>query len=193
MKRTAIAAAAAAAALACAGPLRAHHSISVIDITTPVWVKGTVAEYQPISPHALIELEVLGADGQSERWTVEGPYPGRLERYRLARDFLKAGDVIEACGFVPKPNPEKAYPPPRFIHSELLLMPNGQMQLWGPYGKLDNCVRPSDSKQSWLDFLSNPMARDLWCSSYAAAVPLSPLASQALVDDINGELSPRCR
>jgi hypothetical protein len=72
-------------------------------------------------------------------------------------------------------------------------MPDGQMQLWGPYGKLDNCVRPSDSTQLWLQFLSSPMARDLWCSSYAATFPLSPLASKPLVDDINGELAPRCR
>jgi hypothetical protein len=178
-------------ALACASPLRAHHSVSVIDITTPVWVKGTVVEYRPINPHAMIELEVRGGDGQAQRWTVEGPNPGRLERYHLAKDFLQAGDVIEACGFVPKATPTRTSPPPRFIHSQLLLLPNGQMQLWGPYGKLDNCVRPGDSKQSWLNFLSNPMARDLWCG-YRAAAPLSPLASKALVDDIDREMTPGC-
>jgi len=185
--------AAGTAALACASPLRAHHSISMIDITTPVWVKGTVVQYEPISPHAMIELDVRGEDGQAQWWTVEGPGPGRLERYHLARDSLKAGDVIEACGFVPKSNVVKSYPPPRFVHGQLLLTPNGQMQLWGPYGKLDNCVRPDDSKQSWLDFLSNPMARDLWCNNYTASVPLSPLAPKALVDDINREMTPRCR
>lgn len=184
---------AAAVALACASELRAHHSISTIDITTPVWVKGTVVEYVPGNPHAMIELDVHGAGAEEQRWTVEGPFPGRLERYHLARDFLKAGDVIEACGFVPKPNAERSFPPPRFIHSELLLMPDGQMQLWGPYGKLDNCVRPNDSAQQWLQFLSNPMARDLWCSNYAAQIPLSPLASKPLVDDINAEIAPRCR
>src|SRR5262249_1624355 len=127
-----------------------------------------------------------------QKWTLEGPNLGRLERYRLARDFLKAGDVIEACGFVPKSNPERAWPPPRFIHSQLLLMPNGLMQLWGPSGKLTNCARPSDSKQAWLDFVGNPLARELWCSNYAAAVPLSSLASQTLVDDINAQMEPRC-
>ena len=181
---------AAAAALACAGEVRAHHSISVIDITTPVWVKGTVVQYEPISPHAMIELDVRGANGETQRWTVQGPNLGRLERYRLAKDFLKAGDVIEACGFVPKPQGE-SWPPPRFIHSQLLLMPDGQMQLWGPYGKLDNCVRANESAQQWITFLSNPMAHELWCG-YAAAFPLSPLASKPLVDDINAELEPRC-
>src|SRR5215471_12993564 len=92
-----------AAALACAGQLRAHHSISAIEITTPVWVKGTVVQYEPINPHAMIELDVRGADGEMQRWRLQGPNPARLERYHLASDFLKVGDVIEACGFVPKP------------------------------------------------------------------------------------------
>lgn len=184
---------AATAALACAGRLQAHHSSGTIDATTPVWVKGTVVEYEPINPHAMIELEVRGADGNTERWTVQGPAPGRLERYHLARDFLKAGDVIEACGFVPKPQPEKSWPPPRFIHSQLLLMPDGQMQLWGPYGKLENCVRPNDSTQRWLQFLENPMARDMWCKNRTyPPVPLSPFASKPLVDGIDDELARRC-
>jgi uncharacterized protein DUF6152 len=180
------------AALSWAGEVRAHHAISWIDITTPVWVKGTVVEYVPGNPHAMIQVDVRGADGTVERWTVQGPAPGRLERYHLARDFVKVGDVIEACGFVPKPQPDKSWPPERFIHSQLLLMPDGQMQLWGPYGKLENCVRANDSPERWLQFLANPMARDLWCSNYAAAVPLSPLASKPLVDDLNGELTPPC-
>jgi len=184
---------AATAALSWAGELGAHHSISAIDITTPVWVKGTVVQYEPVNPHAKIELDVRGADGTVQSWTVEGPASGRLERYHLARDFLKAGDVIEACGFVPKPQPEKSWPPERFIHSQLLLMPDGQMQLWGPYGKLENCVRPNDTAQRWLQFLQNPMARDLWCSDYAARFPLSPLAPKPLVDEINGGLTPPCR
>ena len=49
------------AALACAGPLVAHHSISTVDITTPVWVKGTVVRYELGSPHTMIELDDNGA------------------------------------------------------------------------------------------------------------------------------------
>jgi hypothetical protein len=183
---------AATAALVGSGGLHAHHSLSAIDITTPVWVKGTVVEYVPGNPHAMMQLDVRGADGTVERWTVQGPAPARLERYHLARDFLKPGDVIEACGFVPKPL-GVSWPPPRFIHSQLLLMPDGQMQLWGPYGLLENCVRPGDSAQRWLQFLSDPEARRLWGKDCAANVPLSPLASKPLVDDINAELTPSCQ
>ena len=45
----------AVAALASAGPLGAHHSISTVDITTPIWVKGTVVRYE-ISKEALPRL-----------------------------------------------------------------------------------------------------------------------------------------
>jgi hypothetical protein len=180
------------AALACAGPLRAHHSISTIDISTPIWVKGTVVRYEVKNPHTLIELDETRADAQVERWTVEGPVIGRLNRYGLDSDFLKAGDVIEVCGFAPKHNAEKSWPPPRFVHGHLLLLANGQMQLWGPYGKLDNCVRPSDPTQAWLDFLTNPMARQIWCNDYTAAVPLSAAASRARVDEINGRMANPC-
>ena len=176
--------AAAVAALACAGPLRAHHSISMIEISTPIWVKGTVVLYEPKNPHTMIELDAKTEDGQVERWTVEGPFLGRLARYDLATDFLKPGDVIEVCGFVPRANVVMSYPPPRFVHGHLLVLPNGQVGM-RTYGKLDNCVRPGTERQAWLDFLSNAMAREVWCGPYQAAMPLSALASKSLVNDIN--------
>ena len=186
--------AAAIAALACAGPLRAHHSISMIDISTPIWVKGSVVQYQVINPHVMIALDERREDGQVQRWTVEGPILSRLSRYGLGADFLKAGDVIEVCGFAPKENADKSFPPPRFVHGHLLVMPNGRMQLWGPYGKLDNCVRTDDPIPSWLDFLNtNPMAREIWCSDYRASMQLSALSPRALVDEINGLMASPCK
>ena len=113
-------------ALACASPLRAHHSISMFEISAPIWVKGTVVRYE-------------------------------------------AGDVIEVCGFALKeeysrPSADTDDARPRFVHGHVLVMPDGHMQSWGPYGKLDNCIRPDDQAQSWLDFLSaDPLARGLWC------------------------------
>jgi hypothetical protein len=180
------------AALVCAGPLSAHHSISMIDISTPIWVKGVVIQYEVKNPHTMIELDETKDHGQIRRWTVEGPIIARLTRYGLDKDFLKAGDVIEVCGFAPKTNAEKSWPPPRFVHGHLLVLADGRMQLWGPYGKLDNCVRPNDRKQSWLDFLANPMARQLWCGPLQASMPLSPVSSRALVDEINGQMADPC-
>ena len=57
MSRTA-ASLVALAALGCAGPLGAHHSISTVDITTPVWVKGTVVRYEIANPHTIARIPI---------------------------------------------------------------------------------------------------------------------------------------
>lgn len=48
---------AAAVALAVTSSVHAHDSMSMIDITTSHWIKGTVVRCLPVSPHAMIELE----------------------------------------------------------------------------------------------------------------------------------------
>src|SRR5262245_31678860 len=98
MSRTAIATVA-LAALACAGSLGAHHSISTVDITTPVWIKGTVVRYEIGNPHTMIELDEKTAEGQTVRWTLDGPFPGRIQRMHVDATLLKLGDAIEVCGF----------------------------------------------------------------------------------------------
>jgi hypothetical protein len=185
--------AAAMAALAGAGSLSAHHSVSMIDVSTSVWVKGTVVRYEAINPHTRIELDETRADGQVQRWTIEGPFPGRLQRIlRLNgmgpdEDFVRAGDVIEVCGFRPKrqaPYPDDL--PLSYVHGHVLVMPDGRMQSWGPYGKLDNCIRPDDQPQAWLEFLNaDPLAREFWCNS-RHFVGVASTAPKGFVDEIDG-------
>jgi hypothetical protein len=186
----------AAAALASVCPLEAHHSISMIDISKSIWIKGTVVRYEQVNPHAFIALQERTEDGRIRRWTVEGPILARLNRMGVGKNFLKAGEVIEVCGFPLKENisfrnlSENASGSPRpFVHGHMLVMSDGQMRPWGPYGKLDNCVRPDDPAQRWLNFLNkDPIARDLWC----ARTSLPTSASRALVDQINRGLTKPC-
>lgn len=205
MKKTTALWTAALAMLACVGPLKAHHSISMIDVSTAIWVTGTVVRYQPVNPHALIELEDTGEDARVQRWTVEGPFPGRLARIlRLngmadGEDFLKAGDVIDVCGFFPKasgssqdPLPGAGDVPRRFIHGHVIVMPDGRMQSWGPYGKIDNCIRRDDRPQPWLAFLNrDSLAREFWCN-LRTFVREGSTAPQAVVDDINRLMTDPC-
>jgi hypothetical protein len=153
----------------------------------------------------MIELEERREDGQVQRWTIEGPFPGRLNRILslnrmgVDEDFLKVGDVIEVCGFALKEDvssqrssPDTDGLPPPFVHGHVLVMPDGQMQSWGPYGKIDNCVRPNDLTQSWLDFLNtDPLARDLWCGS-RAFVRVASITPKAFVDEINSLMTNPC-
>lgn len=187
------------AALLCASPLRAHHSISMFDISTPIWVKGTVVNYAAANPHALIALEAPGEDGQVQRWTVEGPAANRLNRMQIGAEFLKGGEVIEVCGFAVKQEILSRPPPagsggfpPRFLHGHLLVMPDGRMQPWGPYGKLDNCLRTDDKRQAWVDFLNgDAVARELWCGR-TRLPPATSVASADVVDAINRSLATPC-
>ncbi|HEX5048028.1 MAG TPA: DUF6152 family protein [Gammaproteobacteria bacterium] len=198
IKRSACAAA--LAALAYAAPLFAHHSISMFDISVPVWLKGTVVRYEPINPHVLITLDAPGADGQVQQWTVEGPIVARLQRMNLAPSFLKPGDVIEVCGFAYKQQfSTNGRPPPaggtwpNVVHGHMLVMPDGQRRPWGPYGKIENCVRPGDQAQTWLDFVDdNPMAREYWCRS-RGYVQVPSVASPQLLGDVDARMKEKCR
>lgn len=72
-------------------------------------------------------------------------------------------------------------------------MPDGQMRAWGPYGKLDNCVRAHDKARAWLEFLNrDALARDLWCSGLRLT-PTSSVAPKAFVEDVNRGLVAPCR
>ena len=189
----------ASVALVCWGALWAHHSVRMIDVSTAVWIKGTVVSYKPISPHTMFELEETKADGQVQQWTIEGPFPGRLSRIlslngmQADEDFLSVGDVVEVCGFFPKrsgsPNNRL---PLSYVHGHVLVMPDGRLQSWGPYGKLDNCVRPADRAESWLAFLrADSLALEFWCN-VPAFTGVASTAPQGFVDEVNRQLPEGC-
>ena len=198
---------AATAALACVSSAEAHHSISMFDISTPVWLKGTVVRYEPGAPHAMLALEVSSDNGDVEQWVVEGPFPGRLERIlavnglSTAENFFRAGDTIEVCGFFLKQQwkPERMYAESgwsssRFVHGQMIVMPDGRLQSWGPYGRMENCVRPQDGTGAWIDFLNaDPLARDIWCqglSAYSRQFALVP--SEGFVDEVSRLIDDPC-
>ena len=184
------------AALAWASVVRAHHSMSMFDVARPIWIKGTVARYEAVNPHALIALEEKAPDGKIHRWVVEGPNLNRLHRMNVGDDFLKAGDVIEICGFpfkgeIPTPDTHGASRPA--LHAHMLVMPDGKMRLFGPYGKLANCIRPNDSPKVWVEFLDrDALARQAWCISQNN-VSIPSLAPKALVDGIDRLVANPCR
>lgn len=197
------AATAIALALAGVGPTHAHHSLSVFELSTSIWVRGTVVRYEPIAPHAMIYLEETTADGQVRRWRVEGPWPARLgwileNNGGVDRgEFFKPGDVIEVCGFDMKAGIKAGFADApvqdwKFTHGQMVVMPAGHMQSWGGYGKLVNCVRPEDSVSDWIDFLNaDPLAQPLWCGSRRDA-SAATLAPEEFVDAVSSGISRAC-
>jgi hypothetical protein len=90
----ACAAALGAAALLAAAPAQAHHSFAMFDMANNVTIEGVVAEVQWTNPHAWIEVDVPGADGEVVRWGVEFNSPNNLSRQGWRRSDISAGDHV---------------------------------------------------------------------------------------------------
>jgi Family of unknown function (DUF6152) len=143
MKRMTIGSLSVLFALISAGSLLGHHALTNYDTTTAVRVKGTVVQFHQINPHSFLFLDGKGEDGQSRRWAVEGPSVLQLKRNGFAKDVLKAGDIVEVCGYAPKEaivwqiasaDATITSMAGRLLNAELLVMPDGKQQSWGDYG-----------------------------------------------------------
>jgi hypothetical protein len=67
------------------------------------------------------------------------------------------------------------------------------MRLYGPYGKLENCIRANDKAEAWADFVNgDPLAQTAWCNSKTYTT-FPSLAPPGFIDDINRRLKTHCR
>ena len=133
--------------LAWPGGLTAHHSLVRFDTTAPVWIKGTVVRFDLVNPHAKIVLTQKRDDGQTQRWIVDGPPLNNLARMGIGQDFVKAGDVVEVCGFLQKEEAPNMMPD-RPISGHLLVLPGGKRQFWSDYGVLHKCLGPGEDVEA---------------------------------------------
>ena len=145
--------------LASAGSLVAHHGLSQYDTTTAVRVKGTIVVFERVNPHSILFVDQKREDGQIQRWAVEGPGILQLDRMGLGKEALKAGVVVEACGYVVtkeggklrQANVLREQLRPiaiefnsvsgRIMDGELLVMADGQKRIWSDYGH-HKCLSP---------------------------------------------------
>lgn len=77
-----------------AGPVAAHHSPVMFDMTKSVTIEGTVVEFSWTNPHSSIQLDVPGAGGAIERWGVEMGSPNSMVRAGWKSTLLKPGDRV---------------------------------------------------------------------------------------------------
>lgn len=194
----------ASALIAVCSSTEAHHSQGMF-VETPVWVTGVIVRYRPIDPHAMIELQEPQPSGPPRKWIVEGPRRGRLgwilqnNGSILDDEILKVGDRISVCAFPLKkdwdPNRMYADWPPeqgRFVHGQVIVLPDGRMQSWGPYGVIDNCVRGSDAASDWIEFLNrDPLAQRQWCGAMGYT-RLEHRTPQAFIDEVSRGLDAPC-
>jgi hypothetical protein len=151
------------AAVAGAASLAAHHSLAQFDTDVPLWIKGSIVRVERANPHSIIFLDQVTRDGKVERWAVDGPAPNQLVRMRVPDNALKAGDVIEVCGFALKGAQTPRVSPPatdasagpssprltgRVLNGHLLVMPDGKRRPWSNYGILYKCLNPGETVES---------------------------------------------
>jgi hypothetical protein len=90
-------------------PVFAHHGTSAFDTTTPVAIKGTVAEYSWTNPHNQIRLDVKDDKGKVTQWEVETLSPAKMARAGWTKDSLKAGDQVTLTVYAAKNGSPVAY------------------------------------------------------------------------------------
>lgn len=100
--RRCIAAAAAAVTIGFAlmvAPVLAHHSSAPFyDPDKRVEIEGAVTRFVFRNPHALLYLDVVGANGVSSEWLIELGAPVSIRRTGWTPNSLPVGMVIKASG-----------------------------------------------------------------------------------------------
>ena len=87
-----------AATLLMAGPLLAHHSFSMFEMTKDVTYTGTVVEYKWVNPHVHVTLQVDPGSGVDPltvgTWDIEGASTNIMARQGWTKATFKAGDKM---------------------------------------------------------------------------------------------------
>jgi hypothetical protein len=74
-----------------AAPASPHHSFAMFDLRKTVTLKGTVKEFQWISPHAWIVMTTPVPGGEPKQWAVELSSPRTLARTGFTPKTLRPG------------------------------------------------------------------------------------------------------
>ena len=83
---------AAATALIAVAPAPAHHSFTMFDMTKRITLTGNVTSFEWSNPHAYIEIDVPGEDGELKHWSIELGSPSILQSSGWKFSSLKKGD-----------------------------------------------------------------------------------------------------
>jgi hypothetical protein len=95
-------------ALSSAGA-RAHHAIAAIyDSSKPLTLEGIVTEFQFISPHPIVLIEV-DRGGRRETWRLEMDNRGELSAVGMRADTLRKGDRVTVRGGVARDQSRALY------------------------------------------------------------------------------------
>jgi hypothetical protein len=88
----------------------AHHAIAAIyDSSKQMTLEGVVAEFQFVSPHPIVVIEVSDRSGRPEAWRLEMDNRGELTAVGIRADTLKKGDRVVVRGGVARDQSRALY------------------------------------------------------------------------------------
>jgi hypothetical protein len=108
-----------------AGTAVAHHSFTMFDMTKRITLVGTLTSFEWTNPHAYIEIDVPGDDGQIKHWSIELGSPSILMSSGWKFSSLKKGDKTTLVI-----NPLKSGQAGGFLYTATL--PDGRVLSNGP-------------------------------------------------------------
>jgi len=119
-------AALAAAMISCgAGPVLAHHSFTMFDMTKRLTLVGTITSFEWTNPHAYIEIDVPDEKGAVKHWSIEMGSPSILMQSGWKFNSIKAGEKLTLLI-----NPMKSGQAGGFLSTATL--PDGRVLTNGP-------------------------------------------------------------
>lgn len=88
-------------ATTCVAPLRAHHFFAPeYERSLRTELVGRVIEVAYISPHASVELLVLGGPHDGETWFANSVSRNSLPRHAWHAETIQPGDIVTVEGFI---------------------------------------------------------------------------------------------
>jgi hypothetical protein len=79
---------------------RAHHAFATeFDVERPVELNGVVSKVELINPHSWIHIEVVGEDGETTTWMIEGGSPNALLRRGISKQSVPIGAELYVFGY----------------------------------------------------------------------------------------------
>jgi hypothetical protein len=77
-----------------------HHAFATeFDVARPVSLKGKVSKLELINPHSWIHVDVVGDDGKTVRWMIEGGSPNALVRKGVTKQSVPLGSELVIDGY----------------------------------------------------------------------------------------------
>jgi hypothetical protein len=83
---------AAAALLVAVGPVFAHHSFTMFDMSQRITLNGTVTAFEWTNPHSYIEIDVPDDKDGVKHWSIELGSPSILQQSGWKFSSLRKGD-----------------------------------------------------------------------------------------------------